>query len=110
MMPSRRAFLGLLAGAALDPERLLWRPGAKLISIPPARRHTPSAHYAVFFPAKRNRYKPGDTLRIAGHLYTVVEKEIAAPQAEMLRIASVLTAADHAIIARYWQMAVRVDA
>jgi hypothetical protein len=35
-MPSRRAFLGLLAGAALDPERLLWRPGAKLISIPPA--------------------------------------------------------------------------
>jgi len=30
----RRAFLAMLAGAALDPERLLWRPGAKLISIP----------------------------------------------------------------------------
>ncbi len=31
---TRRALLSLLAGAALDPERLLWRPGAKLISIP----------------------------------------------------------------------------
>jgi hypothetical protein len=32
---NRRGFLGaLLAGATLDPERLLWRPGAKLISIP----------------------------------------------------------------------------
>jgi hypothetical protein len=32
---NRRNFLGaLLAGAILDPERLLWRPGAKLISIP----------------------------------------------------------------------------
>lgn len=34
----RRGFLGLLgglaAGAVLDPERLLWVPGAKLISIP----------------------------------------------------------------------------
>lgn len=34
----RRGFLGLLgsalAGATLDPERLLWRPGAKLISVP----------------------------------------------------------------------------
>lgn len=32
----RRGFLGLLAGAAfaLDPERALWVPGAKTISIP----------------------------------------------------------------------------
>jgi hypothetical protein len=41
-MTSRRGFLGLLAtvaaGATLDPERLLWVPGAKLISVPaPAR-------------------------------------------------------------------------
>src|SRR6266478_5393555 len=35
---NRRGFLGLLAaGLALDPERLLWRPGAKLISIPAPR-------------------------------------------------------------------------
>lgn len=32
---NRRLFLGsLLAAFALDPEKLLWRPGAKLISIP----------------------------------------------------------------------------
>lgn len=32
----RRGFLGALMGApfALDPERLLWKPGAKLVSIP----------------------------------------------------------------------------
>ena len=36
----RRGFLSFLgaavAGATLDPERLLWKPGAKLISIPAA--------------------------------------------------------------------------
>lgn len=35
---NRRGFLGALtaavAGATLDPERLLWEPGKKLISIP----------------------------------------------------------------------------
>jgi hypothetical protein len=31
---NRRAFLAAIAGLTLDPERLLWRPGAKLISIP----------------------------------------------------------------------------
>lgn len=35
---NRRGFLGLLAGAAtgfvLDPEQLLWRPGAKTIFLP----------------------------------------------------------------------------
>ncbi len=35
---NRRDFLGFLgaaiAGATLDPERLLWEPGKKLISIP----------------------------------------------------------------------------
>jgi hypothetical protein len=37
---NRRGFLGFLgaalAGATLDPERLLWQPGCKLISIPRA--------------------------------------------------------------------------
>jgi hypothetical protein len=33
----RRGFLAALGGAALDPERLLWIPGRKLISIPAAR-------------------------------------------------------------------------
>ena len=31
---NRRGFLSMLAGAVLDPERLLWVPGKKLISIP----------------------------------------------------------------------------
>lgn len=31
---NRRGFLAMLTGAALDPERLLWVPGRKLISIP----------------------------------------------------------------------------
>lgn len=34
---NRRGFLGALLGAALDPERLLWVPGKKLISIPAPR-------------------------------------------------------------------------
>lgn len=40
MMLTRRALLSMLAAAAAaavaDPERLLWVPGRKLISIPPA--------------------------------------------------------------------------
>lgn len=49
-MTSRRGFLGALLGAAvLDPDRLLWRPGAKLVSVPrplidfEARYITPAA-------------------------------------------------------------------
>ncbi len=39
---SRRNFLSMLAASfALDPERLLWKPGAKLISIPKAVEFTP---------------------------------------------------------------------
>jgi len=41
MALNRRGFLGVLAtvaaGATLDPERALWVPGAKLISVPAAR-------------------------------------------------------------------------
>ena len=46
-MNTRRNFIAALLGAgacALDPERLLWRPGAKLISIP-----TPSVVLPVRF-------------------------------------------------------------
>ena len=36
---NRRLFLGAIASAFVaDPERLLWRPGAKLISIPKPRK------------------------------------------------------------------------
>jgi len=35
------AMLGAVAGATLDPERLLWVPGRKVISIPRTRVFTP---------------------------------------------------------------------
>jgi hypothetical protein len=55
-MTSRRGFLAALAGAALDPDRLLWVPGRKLISIPTPRVYEfgPAA-YAVEIQAVWNR-------------------------------------------------------
>ena len=37
MKLTRRELFGLLAAAVVDPERLLWRPGERLISIPAPR-------------------------------------------------------------------------
>lgn len=37
---NRRGFLALLAGAVLDPEKLLWVPGRVHYSIPPALQPT----------------------------------------------------------------------
>lgn len=34
---NRRTLFKILAGAAIDPERLIWEPGKKLISIPATR-------------------------------------------------------------------------
>jgi hypothetical protein len=49
-MVSRRSFLGGLAVAlALDPERLLWLPGKKVISVPAPRVRT-LRHLAVDVP------------------------------------------------------------
>ena len=36
---TRRALLSMLTAAIADPERLVWQPGAKLISIPKPRLH-----------------------------------------------------------------------
>jgi hypothetical protein len=50
---NRRNFLAALAAAALDPERLLWLPGTKLISIPrPGRviNVTKPMRFAVVWP------------------------------------------------------------
>lgn len=59
-MQTRRGFLGLLAaGLALDPERLLWRPGAKLISVPAPPR------------PPRERLWTGDLLLINGRTHVV---------------------------------------
>ena len=45
---NRRGFLAMLTGAALDPERLLWVPGRKLISIP--RKNISSAGNTLLTP------------------------------------------------------------
>ena len=37
---TRRALLALAFGAVLDPDRLLWRPGQRLISVPKPRPMT----------------------------------------------------------------------
>ena len=45
---NRRAFLAsLLATAALDPEKLLWVPGARTIFVPPAPRVYTSSEIGV---------------------------------------------------------------
>jgi hypothetical protein len=77
-MTSRRGFLGALLGAAvLDPEKLLWVPGAKTISIPRPALHL-RAVYLEHFGGKRewttieelaarfghHNFKIGDTLWI----------------------------------------------
>ena len=50
---NRRGFLsaiaGLVAGATLDPERRLWRAGAKLISIPAPRLTIPDDSMTLRF-------------------------------------------------------------
>lgn len=56
MRLSRRGFLGALLGAAvLDPERLLWVPGAKLISVPAPRGVGCQCKFCVV----RRQYKAG---------------------------------------------------
>ena len=37
MRLNRRGFVAALMGAALDPDRLLWQPGRKFVSIPKPR-------------------------------------------------------------------------
>lgn len=61
---NRRAFLALAAAASFDPERLLWHPGARLISIPkplpPMTIHdliaTPGRHVVFDDPADIRRF------------------------------------------------------
>lgn len=60
-MTSRRGFLGLLgagvAGMVLDPERLLWVPGAKTISIPAPSRMGKGGHWVEIPTSDRNSYR-----------------------------------------------------
>ena len=45
---NRRAFLSLAAAAALDPDRLLWIPGRKLISIPAKLAVVPPCPFRIY--------------------------------------------------------------
>jgi hypothetical protein len=64
---NRRSFLGaILASAVLDPERLLWRPGAKLISIP-----KPQAPVTSGWSASPVLIRKGDVIMIGGGQYRV---------------------------------------
>jgi hypothetical protein len=59
---TRRAFFASVAAAmVLDPERLLWRPGAKTISIPAP----PTRDIAVWFePGPGGIWMIGDTIHL----------------------------------------------
>jgi hypothetical protein len=109
-MPSRRAFLGsLLAAAALDPERLLWVPGAKLISIPgPPQLDTWDEFVALDLPDSRiiwvaghaSFYKPGDHVRYRGTTCLVTA---AKANGSMLRLSTDPNYFDHDLITTYWK-------
>lgn len=70
---NRRVFLSTLAavvaGAALDPERLLWRPGAKTIFLPSPKEVGQFTHTAIAGDALR----VGDVITIDG-VYAVNPK------------------------------------
>lgn len=71
-MLSRRGFFGLLAGAAaiaLDPERALWTPGARLISIPAPGRLT----------VRVMRYYGAEGLFVRVHVAMGVDSKLALP-------------------------------
>lgn len=75
---TRRALLSMLALAALDPERLLWTPGRKLISIP-----KPQAVYFRFVPL------PGHHVRIPPWNY-IKSLEVLSRTGEVLSVHKVL--------------------
>jgi hypothetical protein len=53
---NRRGFLALAAGMLLDPERLLWRPGAKHISIPAPQHVRLLDYYKIEWPVKTREW------------------------------------------------------
>jgi hypothetical protein len=73
---NRRAFfaslLGGTAAAAIDPERLLWTPGARLISIPPARVELVSSQLERVTVREFHNLKTGDVITFYGDWKTYV--------------------------------------
>ena len=86
---ARRGFLGLLAGAVLDPERLLWTPGKKLISIPAPRK-------IVWV----NLYAPHS--RIGSRLdSSVLPMHRTSPGSELYRVAFYADSPEYASVLKY---------
>jgi len=74
MGTTRRGLLAAFGAFALDPERLLWVPGRKMISIPAAESYMDRLRRGHLFPFAK------ETLRILeGHfdfdLYRVIARE-----------------------------------
>lgn len=68
-MLNRRGFLAALAGGAAvaaDPERLLWRPGAKVYSLPPLYRAPAIEPVITSGVQLREFFRVGDVFTIAG--------------------------------------------
>lgn len=69
---NRRGFIGsLIASAVLDPDKLLWRPGARLISIPKPRNRRvlhKGDHLSISFDAAPNC--------LFGQMYAILDAEI----------------------------------
>jgi hypothetical protein len=65
---NRRGFLQTLAaglaGAALDPERLLWKPGAKTFFLPTLKPIVQPVGWVV---SAGGLFMPGDIVTLAGH-------------------------------------------
>ncbi len=71
---NRRGFLAALAGAmVLDPERLLWKPGTKLISVPriPPPELWGIAYYYVSGNAGPGKFSTPNVNQ-GGHVYSPI--------------------------------------
>lgn len=90
---NRRTFLELLAaGFALDPERLLWRPGAKTIFLPPKTIFLPPMPGGLFNPAReiarlyrKAVFEDADFFHLVSvtvHRHTVGQNRLTAPSAQ----------------------------
>lgn len=63
MKLTRRGVFGLLAGAVLDPDMLIWKPG-KLISIP-----APARYFKVFFLGSPVGFVRDSDMKMAMRIY-----------------------------------------
>jgi hypothetical protein len=77
---NRRSFFGLITAglaAAADPERLLWVPGRKLISIPKAIPDFPVSNYPRYltFDVPLGGFQVGDRIQIDGETARIVRMD-----------------------------------